>query len=336
LNSIKILFKASQLITDLTKKIEEIPELGPHVSICEQGFGSAFVNGGSIVWKATKQSHELVNEIIHSKPEWESLTFNVQDWFIKHRVRLSDRLTICPKRTFNSVHHGNVMLWEPGDFVYHPCGFPINDRCKVLQEMNKKLFGNKIMNNKKIYIEAGAHNGIFQSRTLDFIDNNEYFGILVEPVPSSYEKCLQNRPNNTKIYKCALVGFDHIGSTAEIYPHFLHSSMTTLVKSSNKWYHEKRKVPARTLDSILEENDINDIEEFYLNVEGYELNVLKGIDFSKRKFKLIEIECHAGLIDISLEEEINNHKKFLSSYGYVLFSQNYEDTGNAKIVFKQK
>lgn len=192
------------------------------------------------------------------------------------------------------------------------------------------------MNNKKIYIEAGAHDGIFQSRTLGLIDNNEYFGILIEPVPSSYERCLQNRPNNTKIYNCALVGFDHIESTIEIYPHLLHSSMTTLLKSSSQPYHEKRKVPARTLDSILEENNINNIEEFYLDVEGYELNVLKGIDFSKRKFKLIEIECHAGLIDISLEEEINNHEKFLSLYGYVLFSQIDEAGSNPKIVFKHK
>jgi len=192
------------------------------------------------------------------------------------------------------------------------------------------------MNNKKIYIEAGAHDGIFQSRTLDLIDNNEYFGILVEPVPSSYERCLQNRPNNTKIYNCALVDFDHVGSTIEIHPHFLHSAMTTLIKSNSQLYNDKKKVSARTLESILEENNINNIEEFYLDVEGYELNVLKGIDFSKRKFNLIEIECHAGLIDISLEEEINNHKKFLSSYGYFLFSQKDEDGGNPKIVFKHK
>lgn len=326
---------ADCLITDLSKKIEEIPELGPHVSICEQGFGSAFVNAGSMVWKATKQSRELVDEIVASKPEWQSLTFNIQDWLMKHSTRLSDRLTICPKRTFNSVHHGNIMLWKPGDFVYHPCGFPTNDRCRVLQEMNKKLLGNKTMNNKKIYIEAGAHNGIFQSRTLDLINNDEYFGILVEPVPSSYERCLQNRPNNTKIYKCALVGFDHIGSTIEIHPHFLHSSMTTLVKSSNQWYHEKRKVLARTLDSILEENNINDIEEFYLDVEGYELNVLKGIDFSKRKFNLIEIECHPNLINTSLKEEIDSYKKLLLPYGYKLIKQD-NDGFNPRIIFKQK
>ena len=131
---------ADCLITDLTKKIEEIPELGPHVSICEEGLGPhALVNGGSMVWKSTKQSHELINEIIESKPEWESLTFNIQDWFMKHRARLSYRLTICPKRTFNSVHHGDIVLWEPGDFVYHPCGLPTEERCKVLQIMKEQV-----------------------------------------------------------------------------------------------------------------------------------------------------------------------------------------------------
>jgi FkbM family methyltransferase len=192
------------------------------------------------------------------------------------------------------------------------------------------------MNNKKIYIEAGANDGIFQSRSLEFIDNDQYFGILVEPVLYSYERCLRNRSNNTKIYNCALVDFDHTEPTIEIHHHSLHSAMTTLIKSSSQPYNEKTKVLARTLDSILEENDIRNIETFYLDVEGYELNVLKGINFSKRKFNLIEIECHAGLIDISLEEEINNHKDLLSKYGYFLSDQVNETGGNPKIIFRNE
>jgi FkbM family methyltransferase len=192
------------------------------------------------------------------------------------------------------------------------------------------------MNNKKIYIEAGANDGIFQSRSLEFIDNDQYFGILVEPVLYSYERCLRNRPNNTKIYNCALVDFDHKEPIIEIHHHSLHSAMTTLIKSSGQSYHQNSKVPARTLDSILEENEIINIEAFYLDVEGYELNVLKGINFSKRKFNLIEIECHAGLIDISLEEEINNHKDLLSKYGYFLSDQVNETGGNPKIIFRSE
>ena len=191
------------------------------------------------------------------------------------------------------------------------------------------------MNNKKIYIEAGANDGVFQSRTLDLIDNDEYFGILVEPVPSSYEKCLQNRSNHTKIYNCALVDFDHIGPTIDIYPHIIHNSMTTVAMLNNHSYHKKKKVPARTLDSILEENNINHIEEFYLDVEGYELNVLNGIDFSKRKFNLIEIECHASMTGSSLEQEVETYKNLLSSYGYTIF--NLDDNGfNPRIIFKHK
>ena len=191
------------------------------------------------------------------------------------------------------------------------------------------------MNNKKIYIEAGANDGIFQSRSLGLTNNHQYFGILIEPIIYSYEKCLLNRPNNTKIYNCALVDFDYKEPTIEIYPHSLYSAMTTLIKSDSQSYDEGIKVPARTLDSILEENNVRNIEAFYLDVEGYELNVLKGINFFKRKFNLIEIECHSGLVDISLEEEINNHKDLLSKYGYLLSDQNNETGGNPKITFKQ-
>lgn len=131
---------ADCLITDLTKRIEEIPELGPHVSICKEGLGPhSLVNGGSMVWKSTKQSHELIDEIVASKPEWESLTFNIQDWLMKHRVRLSDRLTICPERTINSSDSPYICLWEPGDFVYHPCGLPTETRCKILEIMIEQV-----------------------------------------------------------------------------------------------------------------------------------------------------------------------------------------------------
>jgi hypothetical protein len=131
---------ADCLITNLTKKIEEIPELGPHVSICEEGLGShALINAGSIVWKSTQQSRELIDEIVACKSDWQSMPYNIQDWLMRNHQRLSDRLKICPKRTLNSVHHGDNNFWKPGDFVYHPCGTPTDLRCKNLQTMSERV-----------------------------------------------------------------------------------------------------------------------------------------------------------------------------------------------------
>lgn len=53
----------------------------------------------------------------------------------------------------------------------------------------------------------------------------------------------------------------------------------------------KVKVPAKTLTSILDISKPKKIDFFSLDVEGYELEVLKGLDFSKYSpiFILIEI-----------------------------------------------
>jgi hypothetical protein len=128
------------LITDLTKKIEELSCLGPNVSICLEGLGDhALINAGSIVWKSTKLSHDLIDEIVNSQSEWKLLPYNIQDWLMKNHTRLRDVLTICPQRAFNSVHHDEKMIWQKGDFVYHPCGMPIDTRCGRLENMLSKV-----------------------------------------------------------------------------------------------------------------------------------------------------------------------------------------------------
>lgn len=128
------------LITDLRIKIQDISCLGPNVSICREGLGDhALVNAGSIVWKSTQLSHDLIDEIVASQPEWKVFPFNIQDWLMKHHLRLSDKLTICEQRAFNSVHHAHIMIWQPGDFVYHPCGMPSDTRCEYLKDMLKKV-----------------------------------------------------------------------------------------------------------------------------------------------------------------------------------------------------
>ncbi|MCJ8281793.1 MAG: FkbM family methyltransferase [Rivularia sp. ALOHA_DT_140] len=51
------------------------------------------------------------------------------------------------------------------------------------------------------------------------------------------------------------------------------------------------KVRARTLTSILDEANVKKIDFFSLDVEGFELNALKGLDFNKYQPEFMLIEC---------------------------------------------
>jgi FkbM family methyltransferase len=186
----------------------------------------------------------------------------------------------------------------------------------------------------KIYIEAGAHDGVFQSRSLQFKNNDEYFGILVEPHLETYRQCCVNREDKLcKVYNSALVAFDYKPSIINLALHSSYTAMNSIIKATSENYIKMVEVEARTLQSILDENNISDVEFMYLDAEGYETQILNGIDFKKTKFKNIEIECHYPFINLTMQEEIEAHILFFEKNNYKLHEKILGD-GLPKLVFK--
>lgn len=155
---------------------------------------------------------------------------------------------------------------------------------------------------KGFFIEAGANDGIAQSNTLFFEKYHDWKGILIEPIPELAAKCRTNRPNCI-VENCALVPFDFTGTDVGM----RYCNLMSLVKGAMKSEEDdlthirqgcevqniesyELRVPARTLTSILDQHLIQRIDLLSLDVEGFELDVLKGIDFDKYKpsFMLIE------------------------------------------------
>lgn len=184
-----------------------------------------------------------------------------------------------------------------------------------------------------IYIEAGANNGVFQSRSIHLKEDPQYFGILIEPSKEVFDECVINRKNErTLIYNAALVSKEYKEPTIELQIHSMYHLMNSINKSINQSYNNSTRVPARTLQSILDENDIKEVEYLYLDVEGYENEVLNGIDFNKTKFKNLEIECHAEFIGMTQEDEIKMHTEHLGKYSYTLNGK-ITDSGSLKLIF---
>ena len=150
------------------------------------------------------------------------------------------------------------------------------------------------------FIETGSCDGIFQSNTFYLETELNWTGILIEPNPDYVKECIINRPKS-KVYDCALVSDDFTDRHINLYSIACAGAMGTVGENGmwkNEWevpvVHEK--VPVKTLTSILDEINPNEIDFFSLDVEGYELNVLKGLDFEKYKPKVILVECHGETI----------------------------------------
>ncbi|MDC0512707.1 FkbM family methyltransferase [Gammaproteobacteria bacterium] len=180
------------------------------------------------------------------------------------------------------------------------------------------------------YVELGANDGITQSNSFYFEKKKNWKGVLIEPSPNNYLKCRQNRDPSNKFFCNACVSFDFKEEYVEmIYANLMtvsHNlekdidSESSFLKRSLKYLdkyedHFTFGAKAKTLTDLLIEADSPNIIDFLsLDVEGSEMEVLKGLDFKKFHFHFLLIESRS--IDIL--------KNFLLRHGYVLekkFSQ---------------
>lgn len=168
-----------------------------------------------------------------------------------------------------------------------------------------------------IFIEVGAHDGVFQSNTKLLEDYYGWRGILIEPSEVVFNKLIHNRPH-AKCFNCALGAFEE--HDTYVYGDFDEDGMSSLTGRLNR--PNTCKVYMRSLQSILDECGVHHIHFFSLDTEGYELNILKGIDFNKTTFDYLLIEIYP--------QAYSDIVSFLDSKGYVLVTclSNYNSQTN--------
>lgn len=168
------------------------------------------------------------------------------------------------------------------------------------------------------FVELGANDGIDQSNTLYFEKYRNWQGVLVEPSPENFLRCFDNRSSNSKIFCNACVSFEYGDRFVEIAFGDLMSSSVGLesdivdAASHAKNGNRVTSLPiygavARTLNDILIEADAPlEIDFLSLDVEGAEIEVLKGIDHKMFSFKYICVECR----------DISKMKQYLEPLNY--------------------
>ena len=168
-------------------------------------------------------------------------------------------------------------------------------------DLDKKLL-NYINYKNGFYIDCGANDGVNQSTTYYFEKYLNWRGILIEPVPEVYNELKNNRNKNNYFYNYALVSKKY--NQQEINFVFNNKDSlqaknalgTSLLKKNEKII----TVKCKTLESILDNIKIpKTIDLFSLDVEGYEFEVLEGINFNSVKFKYI-------LCETEFPEKLNN------------------------------
>jgi FkbM family methyltransferase len=152
-----------------------------------------------------------------------------------------------------------------------------------------------------VYVDVGAHDGVSFNNTLYFEKNNNWTGILIEPIKSVFDKLVINRPNSINL-NCAVCNND--GET-EFLCNTGYTEMISGIKNTFDYRHWERlqnenkqmnstteviKVSTKKLETIFDENKISHIHYLSIDVEGAEFEVIKSINFDKVFIDVIGFE----------------------------------------------
>lgn len=160
------------------------------------------------------------------------------------------------------------------------------------------------------FVEAGALDGLFMSNT-KILEDLGWQGILVEPSPTAAKRCKENR--KCTVETCALVRSN--------YPHervagdFFFDGKEGLGAWSGIHRHaygikSAVSVVALPLDRLLKHHKVSNIDFLSLDVEGFEMEVIKGINFNDTDITYILVEVNTN--DYTLDEL----DTYLAQFGY--------------------
>lgn len=156
------------------------------------------------------------------------------------------------------------------------------------------------------YIEAGAFDGVTLSVTYPF-EAMGWTGLLVEPLPEHAARAAASRPNS-RVVNAALgppggpptVTFTSVGATEDLTAQMLSHAGTNAehLRLLDERRDQRREVSVRlaTLDDILAESaqssdaPAGGIDFAVFDVEGGELDLLKGFDLRRHRPRVLVIE----------------------------------------------
>jgi FkbM family methyltransferase len=186
-----------------------------------------------------------------------------------------------------------------------------------------------------VFLDIGAHDGVFLSNSYFLEKQRNWSGICFEPNPRLFNELIKNRScicvegaatdKNGEFEFLDIEGVEALGGLIEKYD----SRHLDRIDKDIVRYNAKGKniisVRGYNINEVLLENKMTNIDYLSIDTEGGELSILKGIDFNKIKIKVITVEVNYP--ESSLLMKIKNFflknsiDTFLNSKGYKLIAK---------------
>lgn len=175
------------------------------------------------------------------------------------------------------------------------------------------------LNENSTIIDLGGYTGVWAQQMIDKYNPNVY---IIEPVPGFYDGMALKFKNNPKV-KLLNVGVGVEDRDSII---FMGGDGT----SSNLSNGEVVNIKLKTIDSILKEWDLIEVDLIQINIEGDEYQLLENmlINGSINKFKNIQVQFHSGIEnDIERRDRIRQgltNNNFKTNFDYPFVWESWE------------
>lgn len=189
-----------------------------------------------------------------------------------------------------------------------------------LEGLDKKLITHIKPQTGGYFVELGANDGLRQSNTYKLQKSFGWTGLLIEPSPRQFVECIKNRSFGTtpEIRCAACVPFGYEYKFVEMEESdlmavakglWLSNEMAVAHAELGQQFLEDHRLRfqygalARTLTSLLDEvNAPCNFQLLSLDVEGNEISVLQGLDFTRYSPKWILVEVYSDDVENFLVE----------------------------------
>ena len=157
-----------------------------------------------------------------------------------------------------------------------------------------------------------------------------------EPTDYAFKKQLRNINLNPKLKK-KISSFKKYVSDEKIKPSKIYSSWKLDSNAESHKIHKgflkkvDKSTKAISLDSFIKKNKIRNTIILKIDVDGFEMNVLKSCKKTLKKNSPIIFMEYAPYTMIEQGFSVKQFKKFISKYNYSIFDLNFKKLNNIKI-----
>lgn len=174
------------------------------------------------------------------------------------------------------------------------------------RELVQLFFGKS---NEGYFLDIGANHPKNSSQTWH-LEQKGWRGVLVEPIAELCEQLRQDRPRSITVQAACGAAEQRGQAKFHIADGLACSTLEENGVSANVSFIRTDTVDLKTLDEILEEINPPDIDFVSIDVEGSQLNVLRGFDLVKYRPKLLLVEDH--LYNLKTHRYLRQHNYYLA------------------------